>query len=159
MVIDFHTHVFPDTLAERAIKVLYDEADGQFEPSHNGTVSGLIHTMNAAGIDISVNMPVITRQSQTTSTNQWAVETCSDRIISFGAVFPHTDDYQRDIDFVVSLGLKGIKFHAEYQHFVLDDPQMLRIYDYALAQGLIILHHGGYDPAFPHRIDLLPSNS
>jgi hypothetical protein len=26
---------------------------------------------------------------------------------------------------------------------------MLKIYDYALSRGLIILHHGGYDPAFP----------
>jgi hypothetical protein len=32
-----------------------------------------------------------------------------------------TDDYKRDIDFVVSLGLKGLKFHPEYQDFIVDD--------------------------------------
>jgi len=148
MVIDFHTHIFPDSLAERAIKALYEDVGRIYEPIHNGTVDGLIAAMDATGVDISVNMPVITKQSQTRSTNEWCAAINSNRIISFGGIYPHTDDYRRDIDFVVSLGLKGLKFHAEYQDFILDAPEMLKIYDYALSQGLIILHHGGFDPAF-----------
>jgi predicted TIM-barrel fold metal-dependent hydrolase len=49
----------------------------------------------------------------------------------------------------VDLGLRGLKFHAEYQEFILDDPHMLKIYDYALSKRLILLHHAGFDPAFP----------
>jgi predicted TIM-barrel fold metal-dependent hydrolase len=148
MVIDFHTHIFPDELAQRAMKVLYEDVGGIYKPTHDGTRAGLLKTMDAGGIDISVNMPVVTKPSQTLSTNKWAASICSDRIISFGGIYPHSESSRKDIDLVVSLGLKGLKFHAEYQDFVLDDPHMLRVYDYALSQGLVIMHHGGFDPAF-----------
>jgi predicted TIM-barrel fold metal-dependent hydrolase len=148
MIIDFHTHVFPDELAEKALSTLVANIDEVFTPITDGTLSGLLAYMEECGIDISVVQPVITKQSQTVKTNEWARSICSDKIISFGGIYPHTDDYKRDIDFVVSLGLKGLKFHAEYQDFVIDDQQMLKIYDYALSRDLIILHHAGFDPGF-----------
>ena len=149
MVIDFHTHCFADSIAERAIATLKKQCGGLYEPCTDGTLNGLIEKMDSFGVDISVVQPVITKLSQTKTINEWAASICSDRIISFGAVFPHTDDYKRDIDFVCSLGLKGLKFHAEYQQFTVDSPEMLRIYDYAFQKGLIVLHHAGFDPAFP----------
>lgn len=149
MVIDFHTHVFPDDLAEKALSTLVANVNNLLVPVHNATVSGLLKNMDAWGIDISVVQPVITKQSQMKKTNEWARSICSDRIIAFGAIYPHTDDYKRDIDFVAGLGLKGLKFHAEYQNFNVDDEKMLRIYDYALSRGLIILHHAGVDLGMP----------
>ena len=148
MIIDFHTHIFPDTLAPKAMKVLCDGCENAYKPVTDMTRSGLLKYMDAHGIDISVIQPVITKQTQTENTNLFARSVCSDRLISFGGIYPHTDDYKRDIDFVAGLGLKGLKFHAEYQDFLLDDIKMLRIYDYALSRGLIILHHAGFDPAY-----------
>lgn len=148
MIIDFHTHVFPDALAEKALSSIVANIDEIFSPVTDATLNGLLLHMNECAIDISVVQPVVTKQSQTVKTNEWAKSICSDRIISFGGIYPHTDDYKRDIDFVVSLGLKGLKFHAEYQNFVIDDPKMLKIYDYALSRDLIILHHAGFDPGF-----------
>lgn len=149
MIIDFHTHAFPDTLASRAISSLIEACGKTLFPVHDGTVAGLLRRMDDYSIDISVLQPVITKMSQTKTLNEWAASCCSDRIIPFGAVFPHTDDYKRDIDFVCSLGLRGLKFHAEYQGFSVDEPRMLKIYDYAFEKGLIVLHHAGFDPAFP----------
>jgi predicted TIM-barrel fold metal-dependent hydrolase len=149
MTIDFHVHVFPDDLAERALSSLLANINNLFTPVNNATISGLLQTMDAWNIDISVVQPVITKQSQMQKTNEWARSICSDRIISFGGIYPHTDNYKRDIDFVAGLGLKGLKFHAEYQDFRIDDEKMLKIYDYALSKGLIILHHAGADPGFP----------
>lgn len=149
MIIDFHTHVFPDALAPRAIKALIEEIDGQYPVVSDGTASGLIKNMDAWGIDKSVVLPVVTKQSQTRNANEFASSIQSDRLVCFGGIYPHTDDFKRDIDLAHSLGLRGLKFHAEYQNFMLDDEKMLKIYDYALNKGLIILHHAGYDPAFP----------
>ena len=149
MIIDFHTHAFPDNFAEKALSTLLANINNLFTPVNNATVSGLLLNMDAWNIDISVVQPVITKQSQMRKTNEWARSICSDRIISFGGICPYTDDYKRDIDFVASLGLKGIKFHAEYQNFNIDDEKMLKIYDYALSKGLIILHHAGVDPGMP----------
>jgi predicted TIM-barrel fold metal-dependent hydrolase len=148
MTIDFHTHVFPDALAPKALAALSESSGGIYTLASDGTVKGLLDNMDRWGIDISVVQPVVTKQSQTRTANEWAARISSDRIISFGGIYPHTDDYKRDIDFVVSLGLKGLKFHAEYQDFLVDDRHMLDIYDYALSKGLVILHHGGFDPSF-----------
>ena len=149
MIIDFHTHVFPDDLAPKAISALCAEADGIYPPVSDGTVSGLLKNMDDWSIDASVILPVITKQSQVKSANEWTALQIQDRLIGFGGIYPHTVDYKRDIDFVASLGLKGLKFHAEYQDFIVDGAHMLKIYDYALGKGLILLHHAGFDPAFP----------
>ena len=151
MIIDFHAHVFPDSLAPRAIKLLLEEADGVYPAYHDGTVGGLLGNMDEWGVDRSVVLPVITKESQVKSANEWlaSVQAAhSDRLPCFGGIYPHTDNYKRDIDFVAGLGLRGLKFHAEYQDFILDDKHMLKIYDYALEKGLILLHHAGFDPAF-----------
>ena len=148
MIVDFHTHAFPDTLAKRALGVLMDDGHGIYQPCTDGTISGLISRMDDFGVDVSVIQPIVTKPSQTENLNRWAKSVESDRIVAFGGIHPETDDYKRDIDFVASLGIKGLKFHVEYQGFVLDDPKMLKIYDYAFEKGLIILHHAGFDPAF-----------
>jgi predicted TIM-barrel fold metal-dependent hydrolase len=149
MIIDFHTHVFPDDLAPKALSRLSANINYIYTPVTDMTVTGLLANMSAWNIDISVIQPVITKQTQTVKINEWAHSICSDKLISFGGIYPHTDNYKRDIDFVAGLGLKGLKFHAEYQNFILDDKEMLKIYDYALSKGLIILHHGGDDPGMP----------
>ncbi|MDR3645861.1 MAG: hypothetical protein P4M02_12395, partial [Clostridia bacterium] len=149
MIIDFHTHIFPDGLAHKALATILSNIDYIYKPVTDATEGDLLKKMDEWGIDISVVQPVITKQSQTQKTNEWARSICSDRLVSFGGIYPHTDDYKRDIDFVVGLGLKGLKFHAEYQNFNIDDTHMLKIYDYALSKGLIILHHAGIDPGMP----------
>jgi len=154
MIIDFHTHVFPDNLAPKAMAELSSCWKSSYKPAHDGTVAGLIKSMDGGNIDIAVVQPVVTKPSQFKKVNEWVRSICSDprsshRIVGFGGIYPHTDTYKEDIDFIVSLGLKGLKFHAEYQNFILDDPKMLRIYDYALSRDLILMHHAGFDPAFP----------
>lgn len=149
MVIDFHTHAFPDAIAERAIASLVESSGGIYPPCSDGTAAGLLACMDRFGVSASVLQPVITKPSQLHSLNEWAKSLSSDRLIPFGGIHPRTENYKEDIDFVASLGLKGLKFHAEYQGFSVDAPEMLPIYDYAFEKGLIILHHACFDPAFP----------
>ncbi|NLF37153.1 MAG: amidohydrolase family protein [Clostridiaceae bacterium] len=149
MIIDIHTHVFPDELAQKAKDTLLKNINYRYEPVTNLTKDSLIEKMNLWGIDISVVHPVITKKTQLKNTNLWAQSISDDRIISFGGIYPHTEDYKKDIDFVCSLGLTGLKFHAEYQNFEIDSAEMLRIYDYAFTKGLIIMHHAGADHGMP----------
>ncbi len=155
-IIDFHTHAFPDAIASKGLSALLEGCNNIYKPVTDMTINGLLRYMDEHAIDISVIQPVITKPSQTIGLNKWASEIRSDRVTSFGGVHPLSDDYKRDIDFVVSLGLKGLKFHPEYQNFVLDEPKMLKIYDYALSKGLILLFHAGYDPAFPPLLKSTP---
>lgn len=147
LIVDFHAHVFPDELAPKAGKVLLENINYIYHPVHDMTLSGLLGCMDAWKIDYSVTQPVVTKASQFKRTNDWAASTASDRIIPFGGLYPHNENFKEDIDYICSLGLKGIKFHPEYQNFLVDEPQFLRIYDYALSKGLILLFHAGMDPA------------
>jgi hypothetical protein len=49
VVIDFHTHVFPDDIAPKAIASL--QVQGNILAASDGTVSGLLRSMDRAGID------------------------------------------------------------------------------------------------------------
>ncbi len=149
MVIDFHTHAFPDAIAERAIASLVAGCKDSYSPCSDGTAAGLIKNMDLFGVDISVVMPVVTRPAQTKTVNLWAKEISGEKLISFGGIHPNTDDYKRDIDFICELGLPGIKLHPEYQSFDPCDTKMMKIYDYAIGRDLMLLFHAGFDPAFP----------
>lgn len=152
MVIDFHTHIFPDSLAPRARQSLMDSTvhfGHPYTALTGMTRDSLLEHMDMWGVDISVIQPVVTKPSQTVTTNTWAANAAGERIVAFGGIHPATDDYKRDIDLVASLGLKGIKLHPEYQQYTPDEERMLRIYDYAFEKGLIILHHAGFDPGMP----------
>ena len=153
MIIDFHTHIFPDELAPRAMYQLSASINYIYTPVSDGTVSGLLQNMDDWGVDLSVVQPVVTNESQMRKVNEWVAGIRSERLVCFGSIYPLAEDYKSAIDFVAALGLKGLKFHPEYQDFIVDDRRMLRIYDYALSKGLILLFHAGYDPAFspPYR--------
>ncbi len=155
MIIDFHTHIFPDAIAKRAITALAEGINYLYNPVTYGTKGELIAKMDEWKIDVSVCHPVVTKPSQFENINAFAKESTDDRIISFGGLHPQTEDYKKDIDYIVSLGLKGIKLHPEYQNFQVDEPNMLKMYDYALSKGLILLFHAGCDPAYkpPYRSD------
>ena len=47
MVIDFHTHIYPDKIAERTINALVNSAKNVLAHT-NGTLSGLIESMDKA---------------------------------------------------------------------------------------------------------------
>lgn len=155
MIIDFHTHLFPDRIAAKAKQSLIDGCHKHgyhYDTCTDMTVSGLLSHMDKSGVDLAVVLPIATNPRQTQHINEFAStldeQTCG-RIISFGSIHPDSDDVKRDIDLVVSLGLKGLKLHAEYQGFSVDEERMLRIYDYAFEKGLMIVHHAGFDPGGP----------
>ena len=95
MIIDFHTHIFPDAIAGRSIEVLKNgmlRASGRVYPEHSdGTLAGLKRLMDATGVDISVVLPIATREKQTESINQFAYKVTAEnngKVISFGSLFP-----------------------------------------------------------------------
>jgi len=42
MIIDFHTHVFPDELAAKALSAFLSNIEDLYTPVNNGAVSGLL---------------------------------------------------------------------------------------------------------------------
>lgn len=147
MLIDFHTHAFADTLAPRAIASL-SAASGGLPPYTDGTVSGLLRSMDECGVSHSVMLNIATKPRQQTRINDWAAEICSDRITAFGSIHPDAEDVFDELERIKSLGLKGVKLHPEYQNFEVDEPRMKPIYQKIASLGLITVFHAGQDIGF-----------
>ena len=144
MVIDFHTHSFPDELASKTIPYLEEKAG--FKAKTDGTISGLEKSMEKANIDISVLLPVITNPKHVVKINNCAIENNKlDKFISFGGMHPDYEDYKNELNRLKENGIKGIKFHPDYQNTFIDDPKMINIIDYAFEIGLIVIIHSGID--------------
>ncbi len=147
MIIDFHTHCFPEKIAQRAISGL-EFSSGGVIPNTDGTLESLMSKMNSDGVDISVVLHIATNERQQHSVNNFAAEIQSDRIISFGSVYPDAPDALEELSRIKELGLKGVKFHPEFQNFYVDDEKMKPIYEKISELGLITLFHAGMDVGY-----------
>lgn len=151
MIIDFHTHSFPEQIAARVLEQLSQGANMPYYLA--GTVSALQQSMKASGVDYSVLLPIATSVSQYETINRVALAInehwTKTGILSFGSLHPDNENYQEILKNLFQNGCKGIKLHPVYQKIYIDDIRFLRILDYAAELGLIVLIHAGYDMGFP----------
>ena len=156
MIIDIHTHAFPDGLAERAVATL--SAVAQVPAHSDGTCAGLRQSQQAAGIDLSVIAPIATKPSQARAINTWAagVNRAYDDLLCFGSIHPAQQDWQEEIARLVEDGIRGVKFHPDYQEFFVDEPRLLPVYRTLAEAGLIVLFHAGVDIGLPPPVHCPP---
>ena len=147
MIIDFHVHTFPDASAGKVTTGL--GAAAGVEPSTDATVSGLQASMKAAGIDISVNLPVATSERQTHSINRRMIrqkeELEQGGVLTFGAMHPDCADFAGELRDLKAAGIRGIKLHPAYQGVDLHDLRYKRIIAAATELDFIVIIHAGLD--------------
>ena len=158
MIVDFHTHTYPDSIAGKTVAALKGVAG--LEAQGDGTAQGLTASSEEAGIDYSLVLPVATTPHQVASINEVAFKTNlasgRKRLLSFGAIHPDSPDYKRVLRGIASLGLKGIKLHPDYQGTFFDDERYKRIIDAATELGLFIIVHAGVDIGLPEPVHTTP---
>ena len=90
MIIDIHTHTFPDAIAAKAVDIL--KHNSHTEPVLDGTALSLSVSAKAAGVDLAVIQPVATSPQQVKEINDAAIErnrsTSVTRLMSFGCMHP-----------------------------------------------------------------------
>ena len=148
MLIDFHTHAFPEKIAAKAVtKLAYDA--GGLSPQTDGTLSSLKAEMAKDGVDLSVVLSIATNPRQQTNVNDFAISINRDpSIVAFGSIHPDAPDALEELERIAEAGLKGIKLHPEYQGFYADDMRMKPIYRKISQLGLIVSFHAGEDFGF-----------
>jgi len=146
MIIDFHTHAFPDDLAKKAINGL--TYSSRIKPSFDGTISGLLKSMDDAGIDKSVILNIATKPEQVENILKWCVKINSDRIIPFASIHPENRNFKELLKKIKNENIIGIKLHPMYQGFSLDDENMFSIYEEIAKNEIILIFHVGSDIAF-----------
>ena len=156
MIIDFHTHTFPDAFAAKTVAAL--SRVSRTKPFTDGTAAALRASMERAGVDHSVLLPVATKAAQVAGINNAAAELNSkgEGLISFGGIHPDFPDWSAELDRMVQLGLKGVKIHPVYQKAEQDDIRYLRILERAGELGLIVVTHTGIDIGYPDETQCSP---
>ena len=118
-MIDFHTHIFPDKIAEKTIPHLSEVC--KTEPFADGKRDGLLGSTKEAELDCSIVLPVVTAPKQFESIHRFAIRFMEGKIISFGGIHPDNEDYKEKLRWIKEQGFKGIKLHPDYQDTYFND--------------------------------------
>lgn len=155
-IIDTHAHIYPDKIAQRAAASIGDFY--HIPMNLDGTVDALLRAGEEAGIDRHLVHSVAVTWERVQAINDFiagAVAAHPDRFVGFGAMHPDHPDMEKELDRLMTLGLRGVKLHPDFQHFCLDDPAALRLFAAMAERGLPLLVHTGdkrYDYSSPERM-------
>ena len=155
MRIDAHCHVYPEKIAARAV-----EGIGSFYGmplDHKGTLADLVEVQSRAGITHGVIFSVATTPHQVGSINRFIAQSAREsggRFVGLGTVHPDSPTLRADIDEIISLGLRGVKLHPDFQRFKIDDYRCLKIYELCEGRLPVLLHCGDhrFDFSNPNRL-------
>ena len=152
MSIDFHTHIFPDKIAESTVSMLMEM--GGIPSFSNGTEAGLLQKMEDSGVDLSITLPVLTSPKQFGSVNRFAAEINEKyknkkrRLISFAGIHPRCENIPEKMRYIKNAGFLGVKIHPDYQSAYITDEGYIEIVRCAKEHGLIVVTHSGADIGF-----------
>ena len=152
-IIDAHTHIFPDKVAQPAVEALHEIYGA--EPVVLPTAGNLLRHMDASGVDFSVVCPVATKPEHVRSINRWILELPRDRLIPFGALHPACEDNESEIQRLLDGGIKGIKLQPFFQQYTLDAPRTDDLME-QIGDQLLVIMHGGNEIAPQDRVDPTP---
>ncbi len=158
MIVDTHTHTYPEKIAEKTLELLTGRAGTRAHT--NGRTSDLKRSMTEAGVDVSIVLPVATSPKQYERINETAYQTNESYhetgIWSFGGIHPANDNYKEILRDIKNKGLKGLKLHPDYQDAYMNDIRYKRIIDYASELELAVVVHAGLDIGLPDEIHCTP---
>ncbi len=151
MIIDAHTHIYPESIAKKAVGTVIANTKDQLKAYTDGTFDSLIASMDVAEVDLSIVLTVATNPEQGIGILQWIKKMIplSHRLIYFGSVHPHDRNFRDVIREMKKCGLQGIKFHPAYQNFPVDSKETYPVYEEALRNDLVIYFHSGFDMSLP----------
>ena len=145
-IIDAHTHIYPEKIAEKAsggISAFYD-----MKVKYNGTAAELLEICERAGVSACVICSVATIPAQVPTINDFIANSAAKsngRFIGLCALHPAMSEAEiaAEITRTKAAGLRGIKIHPDFQRFAIDDPAVFKIYEAAVSENLPILFHTG----------------
>lgn len=149
MLIDFHTHTFPEAIAQKTLEMLLFNMSHTYnidqKLSYGGTPELLLEDMDKSGVDISVTLPIATNPKQFESINNFSMSYRTERLVPFGAIHPYNTDIPQKLDYLKENGFLGIKLHPDYQGVFADDERFISLVKAAEERGLYVVIHSGQD--------------
>lgn len=140
MIIDIHTHAWPEKVSRSARENL--ERLFRVKLVGEPTLGTLQAFMDKNGIDISAIAAVATKPSQVPAINDWLFTVRSARVKVFCALHPEYSLCLQEVARIKGRG-DGIKLQPEFQDFYVDEERFFPVYESIEEAGLPILFHCG----------------
>lgn len=154
-IIDIHTHIYPDGIAQKAtdsVRAFYDiHTEGL-----NGTVKQLLDRSSKAGIEKSVVLPVAIRPDRVRGINEFILEEVKQHpnFLGFGTVHAAMDNIVEEGQWILDKGLLGVKMHPDSQQFPIDDIRLFPLYETIRGKVPVLIHIGDERYNYSHPIKL-----
>ncbi len=138
MIIDAHTHVWPDRIAAAALA--HNPVPG-LEARGSGTVDGLMADMAVSGVDISCCLGIANEARHVERVNEFIGGLATPERIPFGTV--HVDlSVDENLASLARHGIRAVKLHPLFQQTALDDRRLWSILD-AFGSDIAVITHVG----------------
>ena len=155
MIIDFHAHIYPDKIAEKATKAISDFYNAPM--AYWGHMEELLASGSKIGVEKYIVHSVATKPEQVESINNFIISACEKfpQFVGFATMHPDYENFDAELDRVYKAGLRGVKLHPDFQKFQCDMEKMDAVYNKCAALNIPVLFHAGdcrYDFSGPARI-------
>jgi len=121
-----------------------------------GTVSALLESGEKIGVSKYIVHSSATHVEQVISINNFVSDTIKNHscLVGFGTLHSSMENPAAEINRMIGLGLKGIKLHPEFQHFRIDDEEMMPVYKAIEGRLPLLIHMGdeNQDSSSPLRL-------
>jgi uncharacterized protein len=155
MLIDFHTHCYPDNVWPKVAAAISGRYGNKVDNA--GTISGLEENMRVAGVDLAVVQPVANQPKHVASVNEWAqsVREKHKNMLFFAAIHPGVDDPYSVVCSLAEKGFPGVKMQPNAGGYYPDSRECFEIYRALKENDMILLTHVGdelkpFEPLYSH---------
>lgn len=139
---DIHTHAFHPKIADKVLNQLKDHYS--ITPVGTGIVADLVARAQNAGLDHVVIHTAATTPAQVLPANNWSLEIMREHpeVLAFGTMHPGFKRIDAELDRLEQAGVAGLKFHADFQGFRLDDPSFYNLLERVAGRFVCMFHVG-----------------
>ena len=118
-VIDAHTHIFPDKIADKATIATAEYFDMPEPPNHHGKVQELLDVLAEAGIEYAMVFSAATSEHQVEHINRYIFKEAQahPQFIPCGTMhadYAANQDFKAELAWMRQNGLHGLKIHPEF---------------------------------------------
>jgi uncharacterized protein len=138
VIVDAHLHVWPDHIAD----AMQSQRPAGLPLRFDGKLSGLLRTMDEAGIDKGLALGVAIKASNVARTNEFIGTVPRDRLVPMGTVHPDLP-VEENLRHLRDNGIVGVKLHPLFQALSYADPRVHEILEALADAGMPVITHVG----------------
>ncbi len=142
MYYDVHTHAFHPKISDKVLAQLNSHYG--IKPVGTGLIEDLLSRADKAGLDKVIVHTAATEPAQVIPANNWSIDlqNSDPRVMAFGTMHPDYENPEKEFARLEKNGIKGLKFHPDFQGFFMDEPRFYKILEMVQGRFITMFHVG-----------------